>query len=178
MPHAETRLSSREIYDGKIIRVTLDTARLENGNTALREVVHHHGGACILAVTGNEEIYMVRQFRYAIGEELWELPAGKLEAGEDPFEAAKRELTEECGITAGDYTNLGILYPTVGYDTERIYTWLARDIRDARQNLDPDEFLDVKKIPFEEALAMVMDNTIRDAKTIAGILKYALLRKQ
>ncbi|MDD4850794.1 MAG: NUDIX hydrolase [Gemmiger sp.] len=177
MPHSETCLESKELYSGKVIRVTLDTARLENGKTSLREVVHHHGGACVLAVTDAEEIYMVRQFRYAFGEELWELPAGKLEAGEDPFEAAKRELTEECGITAEAYTSLGVLYPTVGYDTEKIYTWLARGIHPAKQHLDEDEFLDVHKVPFEKAYAMVMDNTIKDSKTIAGILKYAALRK-
>ena len=177
MPHAETCLSSREIYSGRVISVSLDTARLEDGSDALREIVHHHGGACVLAVTADEEIYMVRQFRYAFQEELWELPAGKLEADEDPFEAAKRELTEECGITADTFTALGQLYPTVGYDTEKIYTWIARGIHQAEQHLDEDEFLDVHKIPFAQAYAMVMDNTIRDAKTVAGILKYALLRE-
>lgn len=177
MPHSEKTLDSKEIYSGKVIRVTLDTALLENGKTSLREVVHHHGGACVLAVTDNEEIYMVRQFRYAFGEELYELPAGKLEAGEDPFEAAKRELGEECGVSATDFTPLGVLYPTVGYDTEKIYTWLARGLSSIKQHLDEDEFLDVEKIPFEKALAMVMDNTIKDSKTIAGILKYAMLRQ-
>lgn len=178
MPHSEKTLDSKEIYSGKVIRVTLDTALLENGKTSLREVVHHHGGACVLAVTDDEQIYMVRQFRYAFGEELYELPAGKLEAGEDPFEAAKRELGEECGVSAADFTPLGVLYPTVGYDTEKIYTWLARGLTSINQHLDDDEFLDVEKIPFEKALAMVMDNTIKDSKTIAGILKYAMLRNK
>ncbi len=176
MNHSETCLDSKELYNGKVIRVTLDTARLENGTTALREVVHHHGGACILAVTDTEEIYMVRQYRYAFGEELWELPAGKLEFGEDPFEAAKRELTEECGVTAEEYRPLGVLYPTVGYDDEKIYMWVGTKLHQLEQHLDEDEFLDVHKVPFAKAYGMVMDNTIRDSKTIAGILKYAALR--
>lgn len=176
MAHIEKTLDSKEIYNGKVIRLTLDTALLENGKTSKREVVHHHGGACVLAVTDDEEIYMVRQYRYAMAEELWELPAGKLEAGEDPFEAAKRELGEECGVSAEEFTSLGVLYPTVGYDTEKIYTWVARGLHKIGQHLDEDEFLDVHKVPFEKALAMVLDNTIKDSKTIAGILRYALLR--
>ena len=128
MPHTETTLSSQEIFNGKVIRVTYDTVRLENGDTSFREVVHHHGGACVLAVTPQDEIYLVKQFRYAMGEEIWELPAGKLEAGEDPFEAAKRELAEECGVLAARYTPLGVVYPTVGYDSEKIYIWAARDL--------------------------------------------------
>lgn len=177
MPHSETTLDSKEIFAGRVIRVTLDTVRLENGHTSTREVVHHHGGACIMPVTDNGEIYMVRQFRYALGEEVWELPAGKLEKDEDPFAAAKRELEEECGLTADEYTSLGVLYPTVGYDSEKIYIWMARGLHKTGQHLDDDEFLDVHKVPFEKALAMVEDNTIRDSKTIAGILRYALMRK-
>ena len=178
MPHGEKTLRSSEIYNGKVVRLTLDTVELENGGTAKREIVHHHGGACVLAVTPDEEIYMVRQFRYAFGRELWELPAGKLEAGEDPFEAAKRELAEECGVTADEYVHLGDVYPTVGYCTEVIYTWLARGLHQTQQHLDEDEFLDVHRVPFEKAFQMVMDGTICDSKTVAGILRYAQLRRQ
>lgn len=178
MPHSEQTLESNLIFDGKVIRVTLDKVLLENGDTAMREIVHHHGGACVMPVTDDEQIYMVRQFRYALGEEMWELPAGKLEAGEDPFEAAKRELEEECGVTADEYTSLGCLYPTVGYDSEKIHIWLARGLHATRQHLDEDEFLDVHKVPFDQALAMVLDDTIRDSKTVAAVLRYALMRRQ
>lgn len=177
MPHAEKMLNSQEIFTGRVVRVTLDTVELENGDTATREVVHHHGGACVLAVTPQEEIYMVKQFRYAFGRELWELPAGKLEAGEDPFEAAKRELAEECGVTADEFEHLCDVYPTVGYCTEVIHTWLARGLHTTAQHLDADEFLDVHKVPFETALRMVMDGEICDSKTMAGILKYAQRRQ-
>ena len=123
--HFEKTLSSETLFEGRVITLTKDTALLENGKTATREVVHHHGGACILPYFADGTICMVRQFRYAMQQELWELPAGKLEQGEDPFEAAKRELEEECGLTADHYTSLGEFYPTVGYDTEIIYTWVA-----------------------------------------------------
>ena len=101
--HFEKTLESQTVYEGRVITVTRDTALLEDGTTALRDVVHHHGGACILPYYEDGTICMVRQFRYAMQQELWELPAGKLEQGEDPFEAAKRELTEECGVTADEY---------------------------------------------------------------------------
>ena len=177
MAHGETMLESKELYSGKVIRVTLDTVELENGDTSLREVVHHHGGACVLAVTPDEEIYMVRQFRYAFGQELWELPAGKLEAGEDPRAAAWRELGEECGVTADILEDFGAVYPTVGYCTEVIYLYLARGLHPSKQHLDADEFLDVYKVPFEKAYQMVLDGAIQDSKSVAGILKYAALRK-
>lgn len=105
--HFEKKLTSEVIFEGRVVTLTKDTALLENGKTATREVVHHHGGACIVPYFEDGTICMVRQFRYAMQQELWELPAGKLEQGEDPFEAAKRELEEECGLTAEHYTSLG-----------------------------------------------------------------------
>ena len=176
MPHTEAMLESKEIFNGRVIRVTLDKVQLEDGTTSTREVVHHHGGACVLPVDADGNVTMVRQFRYALGEELWELPAGKLEAGEDPFEAAKRELSEECGLTADTYTELGVVYPTVGYDSERIYLWAAEGLHTVGQHLDAGEFLDVVKIPFAQALGLVMDGTIEDSKTQIALLKYAQLR--
>lgn len=175
MAHSEQTLDSRLIFDGKVIRVTLDTVRLENGDTSMREVVHHHGGACIMPVTDQGEVYLVRQFRYSLGEEMWELPAGKLEAGEDPFEAAKRELTEECGVYADEYIPLGQIYPTVGYDTEVIYIWAARGLHPAAMHLDADEFLTPERIPLAQACEMILSGEIKDAKTVAGILKFKAL---
>ena len=103
---------------------------------------------------------------------------GKLEAGEDPFEAARRELSEECGVTADRFLNLGVLYPTVGYDSEKIYIWAATGLHAAAQHLDEGEFLDVTLMPFEEVLDLVMTDQIRDSKTVAAVLKYALLRQK
>ena len=118
---------------------------------------------------------MVRQFRYAMQQQLWELPAGKLEKSEDPFAAAKRELEEECGLTADNYISLGEFYPTVGYDTEVIYTWVATGLHETKMHLDADEFLTPDRVPLEKAYQMVLSNEIKDGKTIAGILKLKAL---
>ena len=150
-------------------------ALLENGETSIREVVHHHGGACIVPYFEDGTLCMVRQFRYAMQQELWELPAGKLEKGEDPFEAAKRELGEECGLTADHYTPLGEFYPTVGYDTEIIYMWVATGLHTTQMHLDDDEFLTPDRIPLAKAYEMVMSGEIKDGKTIAGVLKLKAL---
>ena len=162
--HYEKTLTSEVLFEGRVITLTKDTALLENGKTAEREVVHHHGGACILPY-----------FRYAMQQELWELPAGKLEKGEDPFEAAKRELGEECGLTADNYISLGQFFPTVGYDTEVIYTWVATGLHKTQMHLDADEFLTPDRVPLDKAYEMVMSGEIRDGKTIAGILKLKAL---
>ena len=175
MAHTETMLESKEIFNGRVIRVTVDKVQLEDGTTSTREIVHHHGGACILPYFADGTICMVRQFRYAMQQELWELPAGKLEAGEDPFEAARRELEEECGLTAEHYTSLGEFYPTVGYDTEVIYTWVATGLKETHMHLDADEFLTPDRVPLQKAYEMVMSGEIKDGKTVAGVLKLKAL---
>lgn len=158
--HFEKTLTSEVLFEGRVVTLTKDTALLENGETAQREVVHHHGGACIVPYFEDGTLCMVRQFRYAMQQELWELPAGKLEKGEDPFEAAKRELGEECGLTADHYTPLGEFYPTVGYDTEVIYMWAATGLHKTQMHLDDDEFLTPDRIPLAKAYEMVMRNEI------------------
>ena len=173
--HYEKTLSSEVIFEGRVITLTNDVALLENGETAGREVVHHHGGACILPYFEDGTICMVRQFRYAMQQELWELPAGKLEKGEDPFLAAQRELEEECGLTADHYTSLGQFYPTVGYDTEIIYMWVATGLHKTQMHLDADEFLTPDRVPLQKAYERVMSGEIKDGKTIAGVLKLKAL---
>ena len=177
MEHTEKTLSMQEIFSGHVVRLTLDKVELENGRSAMREVVHHRGGACIAALTEKDELYLVRQYRYALGQELWELPAGKLEEGEDPFEAAKRELEEECGLKADQYIDLHPFYPTVGYCSEVIYTWLARGLHPVPMHLDEDEFLTPTKMPLEEVCRMVLEGDIRDGKTVAAVLKIKALKE-
>lgn len=176
MAHFEKTLNSDTRFEGRVFTVTVDKVELENGRTSTREVVHHHGGACIAALTENDEIYLVRQFRYAFGQELWELPAGKLEKGEDPFEAARRELGEECGLTAEHFVDLSPVYPTVGYCTEIIYCWAATGLAPCGMHLDEDEFLTPEKVPFDRAVEMVLSGEIRDGKTVAALLKIKALR--
>lgn len=169
--HYEKRISGETMFAGRIFTVERDRVELENGETSVREIVRHNGGACILPLFDNGDICLVRQFRYAYGQELLELPAGKLEPGEDPFDAAKRELTEECGLTADTFIDLGKLYPTVGYCSEVIHIWAATGLKETDMHLDEDEFLTPRRIPLAEAYRMVMDGEIRDGKTVMGVLK-------
>ena len=177
MPHTETKLESKEIFDGHVIHVTLDTVRLEDGRTSLREVVHHHGGACVLPIDNEGCIYLVRQFRYPIRQELLELPAGKLDHGaeEDRLLGAKRELSEETGLEAEKWTYLGYTLASPGFCDEALHMYLAQGLTRKKQHLDEDEFLDVVTMPFAELADRVMDGTIADAKTVATVLKVKVL---
>ena len=179
MDFTEKPLKQNYIYKGKIVNLRVDDAVLPDGATALREVVEHPGGVCVAALTDTQELLFVEQFRYPYMETVLELPAGKLEYGEDPFAAGKRELLEETGATAKNYRDLGKLYPTPGYCGEIIYMYLAENLNFSEQHLDADEFLEVRRIPLEEAFQMVMRNEIRDSKTQVGILKtYHLIKGQ
>lgn len=171
MDMTEKPLKQNYIFKGKIVNLRVDNALLPDGNTAVREVVEHPGGVCVAPLTNNNELLFVEQFRYPYFEKLLELPAGKLEYGEDPFEAGKRELEEETGAAAQEYEELGKLYPTPGYCGEIIHMYLARGLSFGEQHLDDDEFLEVKKIPLKDAFKMVMNNEIRDSKTQVGIVK-------
>ncbi|MBQ8724408.1 MAG: NUDIX hydrolase [Oscillospiraceae bacterium] len=174
----EKTIASELAYQAKIFRVTKDTAQLENGAEVRRDVVHHSGGVCVVPLTDKNTVLMVKQYRYPMHEITLEIPAGKLEPGEDPSECGLRELREEAGRTCGKYTSLGKLYPTPAYDTETIYMYLAEELSaHVEQDLDEGEFLDVIEIPLEEAVQMVMDNKIPDAKTQLALLKTWFILK-
>ena len=169
----EKTITSETVYEGRIFTIVHDTAELENGESAVRDVLLHSGGVCIIPVTENNEIFMVKQFRYPFREVTTEIPAGKLEKGENPHDCGKRELLEETGCTCTEYIYLGEIYPTPAYNTEIIHAYLAKGLEYEKQSLDADEFLDVEKIPLTDALKLVMDGTIKDAKTQVAILKTA-----
>jgi len=169
----EKTLTSDIKYEGVIFTITHDTAELENGKTAPRDVLHHNGGVCVIPVTENNEIFLVKQFRYPFQTVTREVPAGKLEKGEDHAECGRRELLEETGCTCSEYIYLGEMLPTPAYNSEITYMYLAKGLTFTSQSLDPDEFLDVERIPLSEAVAQVMDGTIRDGKTQIAILKAA-----
>lgn len=173
----EKTLTSETKFEGRIIKVLRDTVELENGKTSAREVVCHNGGVCVAALTEQNEVLLVRQFRYPYKEVLLELPAGKLEKGEDPFEAVKREQMEETGTTGENYISLGNLYPSPGYCSEIIRIWACRVAQKGEMHLDEDEFLEVERIPLDKAVEMVLNNEIPDSKTQVGILKTAALVK-
>ncbi len=173
----ESQLSYEYKFRGRIVSLRVDQALLPDGKTAAREVVEHPGGVTIAALTDRDELLFVRQFRYPFMAETLELPAGKLEKGEDPFEAMKREQREETGTTADDYVFLGEIYPTPGYCAEILRLWACRISGSTEMDLDEDEFLEVEKIPLEEAYQMALDNRLPDAKTQIGVLRtYALVK--
>ena len=173
----EKQLKAEYLYRGKIVNLRIDEAELPNGKTALREVVEHPGGVCVAALTENDEIIMVRQFRYPYSELVLEIPAGKRDsANEDPLECGKRELREETGATAKNFFSLGTLYPTPGYCGEIIWMYGATNISFGETDPDEDEFVEIEKIPLESAVQMILSGEIKDAKTQAAILKLKILK--
>ena len=172
----EKTVRKNYIYRGKIINVRCDDAELPNGRPCRREIVEHPGGACVLCVKDGK-VALVKQFRYAYGEAIYEIPAGKLNEGEDPMLAAERELGEETGMIADDLVLRFVLYPTPGYTNEKIFIYEALGVREGKQHLDEGEFLNVEFVPIEDALEMVENGAICDAKTIVALQRYALEHK-
>lgn len=173
----EKQLSKEYIYNGRVINLRKDIALLPNGNTAAREIVEHNGGVCVAALTDDNEVLMVSQFRYPYSEVIMEIPAGKRDsADEPPLECGKRELKEETGAIAEKFIPLGELYPTPGYCGEIIWMYAATGLSFGEQSPDEDEFLSVHKIPLETAVKMILKGELKDAKTQAAILKLKLLK--
>lgn len=175
MDYTEKTLACEEKYRGRIIYVHRDTVSLPDGGTAVREVVEHSGGVGVIPVDENGDVWCVRQFRYPLGEHLLEVPAGKLEPGETPLECAVRELGEETGFTAAEYTDLGMLYPSPGYCREKLYIYMATGLTRGAAHLDKGEFLDVEKHSLRELYDMTLRGEIPDAKTAMAIIKAKLL---
>ena len=169
MDLTERTIDSREVFRGRIIRVRQDTVRLPNGKESSREVVEHPGGVGILAIDGEDRVVLVRQYRYAFERVLTEIPAGKRETGEEPFLTAQRELKEEIGAEAGRWTELGALIASPGCYGETLYLYMAEDLTFGETHPDEDEFLEVLRVPFEEAVRQCMDGTLTDAKTVAAV---------
>ncbi len=170
----EQTLSSKELFKGRIITVRLDEVELPDGNKSAREVVDHPGGAGILAVDG-EDMWLVRQFRYPYKEVIEEIPAGKLEKGEEAIVTAGRELIEEIGYDCESIEPFGMIYPTPGYTSEHLYIFLARGLKKRETHLDEDEFVSAVKRPIKAVLDDILAGKIKDGKTCYAVLKYCLL---
>ena len=171
----EKHISTEEIFDGVVVKLQRDTVLLENGKTATREVIRHPGGVGILPIDADGNVYMVRQFRYPHKRVMLEIPAGKMEWGENPLDTARRELKEEIGADAYEFINLYPLIPTPAYCCEVTHLYLAKGLAFGDCHLDEDEFLDVEKIPLKTLVKMVMDGEILDGKTEIAILKANML---
>ncbi len=171
----EETIERQDIFTGRVLKLHVDKVKLENDKESSREVVDHNGGVCVAVVNDRDEILFVKQFRYPYKEVVLELPAGKLEPGEEPFSAVKREQAEETGTTGRNYVFLGKAYPSPGYTSEILWLWACRIESSGDMKPDEDEFLEVISIPYKQAVKMVMDNEIFDAKTQIGILKTAAL---
>lgn len=166
----ETRLSSEQIVDGHLMKAWRDNVRLPNGKTAIREYIRHPGAAIMIPLFANGDTILVKQFRYPVGKVFIELPAGKLDGNEPLKEAAQRELAEEVGFTSDTLTLIAEFYPCIGYSNEKMWLFLAEDLKEASATADHDEFLEPIRVPFKDATAMVRRGKIDDMKTIAAIL--------
>lgn len=174
----EKRLASELVFDGRLLKLYRDKVGLPNGGTSEREFVHHPGGVAAVAINGDGEVYLERQFRYPYHKVVTEIPAGKLEPEEDPFVAVRRELKEEIGATAGRWDDLGYMMPSVGYTDEILHLFLARELSFGETHLDKDEFLECFTLPFEEALAQAADGRINDGKTVAALFRAERIMRE
>ena len=167
----ETTLETKRVFDGLILHIDHINNRLPNGRTAPREVARHVGASAVVPVDGEGNVWLVKQFRAPIDRVLLEVPAGKLDfKGEDRLLAAKRELQEETGLTAGEWTHLSDIVTTPGFSDECISLYLARELSAGESHPDDDEFLNVVKVPLGELVAMIARGEVTDAKTICAVL--------
>lgn len=169
----EKTVRKNVVFDGKIIRVRCDDALLPTGKPCRREVVEHPGGACVLYVREGK-VLLVRQFRYPYMEETLEIPAGKLNPGEDPARTAARELAEETGWQPASVEHMFTIYPTPGYSAEKIYIYRAHGVREGQVHPDEDEFVTAAFYPIDEVLSMIEKGEIKDAKTIIAVMSLRL----
>ncbi len=165
----ERKLSSEMKFDGKLIKVTYDIADV-NSKEAWREVVHHPGASAVVAIDEDNRIIMEKQFRYALNDYLLEIPAGKLDAGEDPLVCAKRELEEETGIIASEWISLGTIATSPGFCNEVIHLYVAKGLSKGEIHWDEDEYVEVERHTFDELLQCIKEEKIKDSKTLSALL--------
>ena len=174
----EKFVSRRQGFDGRLLKVMVDTVTLPNGRQTTREIIAHPGAVCVVPVLDDGSIIFVKQYRYAVGSVLYELPAGKLDhQNEDPLDCAKRELSEETGYEAAEWRKLTSIVTTPGFTDEVIHLYLARGLKKFDQHTDEDEFIDIEAIKPEEVRQMLLDEEIFDAKTLSALCMMQLVNK-
>jgi len=166
----EHRISTEQVFDGALLKVHRDTVRLPDGSTGGREYIRHPGAVAVVPLFDDGRVLLERQFRYPHRREFIELPAGKLEPGEPHLDTAKRELLEETGYVAREWTPLGVIHTAIAYTDEAIELFMAKKLTLQQRSLDQGEFLEILTVPFDEAIAMIRDGRITDAKSVTGLL--------
>ncbi len=174
----EKTISKEYIFKGEVINMRVDTITTPFGNTATRELVEHPGGVCVVALDENGCVIMEKQYRRPFDTVLFEIPAGKLFLGEDPFECGKREFEEETGMCAKKYTNLGEMYSSPGFCNEIIYMYLAQDLYEGKENPDDDELIETSRVPLGKLVQMILSGEIKDSKTCIAIMKVNELKNR
>ncbi|RYL94832.1 NUDIX hydrolase [Sporolactobacillus sp. THM7-4] len=172
----ERKTGSKEIFKGKVVHLVVDQVDLPNGHQSTREVVRHPGAVAIIALNKEGKLLLVRQYRYALGKIIYEIPAGKLEPGENPDDSALRELEEETGFRCEKIDQIASFYSSPGFSNEQLTIYFTDTLTNGSQHLDDDEFLEVSAVDLEEAVQMVQDHRINDAKTVYAV-QYLQLRK-
>lgn len=170
-PLEERMLTQEALLDGRFMKLYRETVELPDGRESMRLYLTHPGAAGILVLYPDGTVLLERQWRHPLRRSFWEIPAGKLDPKEPELDCAKRELKEECGVTASKWTSLGVLHNAIGYSAEHIAIYLAEDPVEGEQDLDDGEFLECWRVPFEEALAMAEDGRITDVKTITALFR-------
>ena len=165
----EHELSSERVYEGRLLKINKDRIKLPDGGESTREYVVHPGAVAILPILDNGKLIMERQYRYPLRRDFYEIPAGKIDPGEDILGTAKRELREETGYTAREWTHLTTIHPLIAYSTERIEVFLAGGLIAGERALDPGEFLEVLEVEPEEAMQWVREGKVSDPKTVIGL---------
>jgi ADP-ribose pyrophosphatase len=164
------KINSKEIlYEGRVFKLLRENVTLNNGVTVDLDIIRHPGASAIIPLSGNDTVILIKQYRHAIGNFIWEIPAGTLDPNETPIECAKRELIEEIGFSANTWEKLGEITPVPGYSNERIHMFLAADLVPAKQDLDKDEVLDVHEVTIGKVIEMIHQGAIQDGKTISGL---------
>ena len=167
----EKTISTKKIYSGKIIDVRVDTIETPNGRQALRELVDHPGGVGVVAITDDDKIILVKQFRKPFEKAIFEIPAGKIDKGEEHYTCGVRELEEETGFKARKFEYLGCIYPSPGFANETTHMYLATELYEGCTNFDDDEYLDIEFFDVDTVMDMIMNNELNDAKTVCGVFK-------
>lgn len=174
----EKTLEKNILFYGRVVNVETQTVELVNGNISYREILRHDGGACMVALDDERNIFLVKQYRKAIEKHTLEIPAGKLEKNEEPIQCAIRELREETGLIPGKVVSLGYIYPSPGFCDEKLYLFLATDLTQSQMSPDPDELLDVVKLSLKESLELIAEGEITDSKTVVALYRTALHLEQ